>query len=153
MGYCNVCGTETDKLYRTSIEGVAMDVCEKCASFGRVLSKIEPKLVRVEKEIPVKPEIEESIVKDYAKIVRNAREKEGLTQEDFAKKLNEKLSLMRAIENRQQIPNMKLAEKIEKMFDVILIEVLEETGTELKKPMKQGEITLGDMIKIRKKQE
>jgi putative transcription factor len=150
MVTCEVCGTNKTKLLRASIEGTQMNVCEGCASYGKVLytPELKPKIREV--MVSKTPEIEERVVDNFGAIVKNAREKTGLTQEEFAKKLNERLSIMRAIENREQMPDLKLAAKLEKELGVVLIEeVSDETPVSEKTQSK--EVTLGDMIKIKKR--
>ncbi|MDD5181577.1 MAG: multiprotein bridging factor aMBF1 [Candidatus Nanoarchaeia archaeon] len=152
MVNCEVCGKATEEIYRAEIEGTQMDACAKCARFGKVLytpakislsSKESLKGKKAEKEEP-----EQKIVDNYAKIVRKIREKLGLTQEEFAKKINEKESLMKGIESGKTIPSFDLAGKLEKMFNVVLIETVEEekadTGSSGSK-----DFTLGDMITIK----
>jgi putative transcription factor len=151
MGTCEICGTNTSKIYRASVEGTEMDVCEKCTSYGKVLSLPVQKIKKpVEIEVKTLPEKEESVVADCSSKIRRAREKSGLTQEEFAKKLNEKMSLMRAIENRDMVPDIKLAKKLEKELGIILIEEMSSEKVALKSGG-SNEITLGDMIQIKKR--
>jgi putative transcription factor len=149
MGTCEICGINTPRIYRASVEGTEMDVCEKCTSYGKVLSLPVQKIKKpVEVEVKASPENEESVVADCSSKIRRAREKLGLTQEEFAKKLNEKMSLMRAIENRDIVPDIKLAKKLEKELGILLIEELSSEKVALKSGS-SNEITLGDMIQIK----
>ena len=155
MAICEVCGKETEEVYCTEIEGTKMDACAKCSKFGKVLYVPKPKTElslsskeslkgkKVEKEAP-----EQKIVNNYAKIVRQIREKLSLTQEDFAKKINEKESLMKGIESGKVIPTFDLAGKLEKMFNIVLIETVEEDKPETGSSGSK-DFTLGDMITIK----
>src|SRR3989338_8945498 len=95
MPNCDMCGRNSE-LFLANIEGTELNVCQNCAKYGRIIKKIqqvikiEKKLKSIEKEN--KPEIIETIVDDYSQKIRKAREKLGLSYEDFAKKINEKES-------------------------------------------------------------
>jgi len=155
MVTCEVCGKATEDIYRAEIEGTPMNACVKCARFGKILympaktkevslsSKESLKGKKDAKEAP-----EQKIVNNYAKIVRQIREKLSLTQEEFAKKINEKESLMKGVESGKTIPSFDLAGKLEKMFNVVLIEIVEEEKAETGASGSK-EFTLGDMIKIK----
>ena len=147
MSICEICGKKTEKPIRAAVEGTEMNVCEKCAKFGKVISMYRP--APRPKPIP-KSELEEHVVQDYDAIIKGARLRSNLTQEEFAKKLNEKLSVIKSIEAKRLVPDIKLTQKIESAFDVILIEELRDISGEPEKK-KSGEVTLGDVITIKKK--
>ena len=162
MGSCAVCGKKVDELYKAEIEGTEMIACTDCAKFGRIIHPIKlvtPKQQKKEEKkqastarvIETLPEVEERVVFNYAEIVRNARQKSGLNQEDFAKKLNEKLSVMKHIEQGSMVPSLKIAKKIEIACNVKLIEEAEAEKVVLQSGMTPGPVTLGDMIKRKKK--
>lgn len=148
-----MCGAKT-KLFRTVIEGTEMNVCRDCSKFGKVIGELK------EKETPKKserakrdaPDVEilHVIVEDYAQKIKNAREKLGLKQKEFAKKLNEKVSLIHKIETGSFEPNISLARKLEKFLNIDLLEQYEEAH---KKGVqsKSDELTIGDFIRIKKK--
>ena len=152
MGTCEVCGKETEEMYYAEIEGTKMNACNKCAKFGKVLYMPKAKKEESEaktKKTPTKEAPEQRIVNNYAKIVHQIREKLGLTQEEFAKKINEKESLIKGVESGKIVPVFALAEKFEKMFNVVLIETVEDEKAEAGSSTK--EFTLGDMIIIKKR--
>ncbi len=152
MPTCEICGRRTSKLYKIRLEGAEMLVCENCKKYGELISEVsEPKPV---KKVIKKPKVEkeEVVVENYAEIIRGIREKLGLTQADFAKKLGERESLMRKIEDGKLIPTIQLAKKIEREFGVHLVEEIDATEYSVKSPEKE-EVTLGDVVdlKVRKK--
>ena len=152
MPNCEICGSKTNDLFKVSVEGTEMKTCLPCTKFGKVISKIVEKKSEEKKVIiQTKPDTEESIVNNYSSIVRNVREKLCLTQEDFAKKLNERLSVIRSIEQGKLIPALKMAKKLENILGIKLIEKLKEVPENLFFE-KSGSATLGDLIKIKKKQ-
>ena len=91
----------------------------------------------------------EVIVEDYAEKIRKAREKLGLKQKDFAKKISERASLVHNFETGKIEPSLKIAQKLEKMLKIKLIEEIEEKPEKIQKT-KSEEFTVGDFIKVKK---
>jgi len=147
-------------MFRAEIEGTEMVVCEACSKFGKVKTrfktrpelKVERKRVQVveQRKIESKKEILFLIVDDYASRVKNARERMKLKQEDVAKKTALKESLIHNIESGKFEPSMKTARILEKFFKINLIEQHEEEHEGFSGSGNEG-LTLGDMIKIRKR--
>src|SRR3989344_611154 len=144
MSGCDLCGREGE-LFRARIEGSLVDACEKCSRFGKVLWKINEVKAEI-KNKKIEEENTETVVDDYNNIIRKERERRGLKQDELAKELNEKESVIRKIENKQMMPGLKLAGKIEKFFNVKLIENVSNDRVEIKKAERRG-FTLGDAIK------
>ena len=149
---CEMCGKETE-LQKAIIEGVEMNVCAQCGKFGRVVRRLrveETAGKQAKKEAEEEePEVVESIVGDYTGIIKKAREKTGLKQEDVAKKINEKESVIHQIESGHFKPGLALARKLEKFFHIILVEkVTVEKGKKKSNEDDEG-MTIGDMIKIK----
>ena len=149
---CDMCGKETD-LVVALIEGTELTVCKECASFGKILRKAKPTVRHEEKKKPkVKlPErqIIETIVPGYGRIIKKKREELGLKQEDFARKINEKVSLIHNIESEHFEPSINLARKIERFLKIKLVEQFEEQlSGKSKKLTSTDEMTIGDIIKI-----
>ena len=90
------------------------------------------------------------VVDDFAEKIRIKREKLGLKQEDFAKKIGEKESVVHKLETGEFEPSLELAKKLEKVLNIKLIEEYEE---EHKATTKATSIitTIGDLVKIRKR--
>ncbi len=157
--HCDLCGKETDEIYKAEIEGSVFNVCRDCASLGRIISKVSTKshnkvAKSFKKQQRVEKEVIQVIVPDYAKIIRSAREKAGLKQEELAKKIAEKDSLIHAIESGKHEPPIAVARKLERALGIHLITEEEVSYKEPKKSNSKDqsdEITLGDIIKIRKR--
>lgn len=153
---CDMCGKDTN-LVIAIIEGSELRVCNQCAKFGKVIKKLKPESKRKEmkkdakeiiKEAP-KRELIQVINPDYAYIIKTKRESLRLKQEDFAKKINEKLSLIHKVETGSVEPNLALARKIERFLKVKLIEQYEEEHGKLQK-VEIDSLTIGDLIKFKK---
>ena len=150
---CDMCGKQ-ESLVKALIEGVEMNVCRGCASFGKVISA-QSLFGRARGSMnatkPRIPEVVECIVEEYALKIKQAREKRKLTQEEFAKMLNVHESLLRNIEAGKQKPAFDLARKLEKQLDIVLVEkVTEEENLEKQQRSAKGSMTIGDMLLLKK---
>ena len=126
-----------------------MQVCKKCSGFGKVLGPVKKEVIMPkEKVIVEEPEKIEMIVSNYAEIIRKKRKELGLKQEDFAKKLSEKESIIHKLETGEFKPSIKMAKKLEKKLGIELIETYIEEQTKREKGV-TTEFTIGDMIKIK----
>ncbi len=164
---CDLCG-KTVSLVQAIIEGTELSVCESCARHGKIVRKqtyaqsISSQKTEHQKQTQsnnisqerIKPQVQETIldiVKEYAHLIKESREKQALTQEDFAKQLSEKVTLLQKIESGGVKPTIALAKKLEHALHIKLIEeVKEETEYESPK-MKRNTFTLGDFVKIKKR--
>lgn len=136
-------------MYKTLIEGVELSVCSGCSKFGKVLAHVKSHAAIEPIRKQAKEEKIELLVENYAEIIRKRRESLGLTQRDFAGKINEKEATIHKIETKALEPSLALAKKLEKALGVKLVEEHEEKP----KPFKKRSIesfTLGDFIKIKK---
>lgn len=128
-----------------------MAVCKECASFGQILR--QPTAFAGKKQTipqrPKEPVIVEEIVEEYAMKIKQAREKRNLNQEEFARFLGERESILQKIESGRQKPTIELAKKLEKQLGIQLIERIEEEIVEQKKSAK-GPLTIGDMLQMKK---
>lgn len=148
-----MCGKSGD-IHVALVEGTELNVCDNCARFGKILRKVEieeqhkkkkkEKIIKAQEE----PVIIEAIIEDYAQRIRKAREKLGLKQKDFARKISEKESLVSAFETGKIEPSLKMAQKLEKMLGIKLIEEVEEKK-EKTEQIKSEEFTIGDFIKTK----
>jgi len=152
---CDMCGKE-DQLFKTEIEGTMMNVCKNCASYGKVVGRlaieqpfIEPEveqtIIRSSKPIPI-----EIIVTNFASLIKSAREKKDLKQEEVAKLINEKESVLHHVESGKSIPDLTLARKLEKFFSIKLIEQYVDQPTAKAAGLKGKEgMTLADVALIK----
>ena len=146
MPNCDMCGNDSE-LFLTSIEGTELSVCKNCAGHGNVIKKVKSQLIEKHKvKIKSEKEILELINPDFNKIIKEKREKLRLTQEDLAKKISEKVSVIHKIETKEFEPNIDLAKKLERFLKVKLIEEYKEEGSNLK-ITKAEKFTIGDFVK------
>lgn len=146
---CDMCGSE-GKLYKTVIEDAQLTVCSECSKFGKVTGIVEQtpgKIAAKAKSEEPEAELMEILVDNYAEKIREKRESLGLKQEEFAKKVNEKASLMQKIESGHFEPSIALAKKIGRFIKIRLIEDYRENHEKQAKT-KTNSFTIGDLIKI-----
>ena len=152
---CEMCGSE-DRLYRTKIEGTEMNLCSECSRFGKVLGPVKEEIQQEEKapkpETKKEPEVIEMVMPDFSEKIRKKREQLGLDHEKFAKMINQKKSVVHKLENKELTPNIKLAKRLEKILNIQLVEEYAEEGRAAAAKKTAGEkITIGDIIKVRKR--
>ncbi|MEW5896436.1 MAG: multiprotein bridging factor aMBF1 [Nanoarchaeota archaeon] len=151
MPACEMCGKEA-KLIAAEIENVEMKVCSGCVKFGRVKRSSSPSRFqnfKAKAQLPELPQVK--IVSNYAALLRSARERKGMTQEDFAKYINEKESLVQKWESGHLKPNVNTAKKLESFLGITLVTKDEEISSPAETHRKAEGFTIGDFIKVKKK--
>ena len=158
---CEVCGREIfGQPYYRIIEGGRMTVCGGCAKFStqewdprkpraRPITRRTggaPRPPRPRSDVEATEQLE--LIDDYGIAIKKARQKKGLSVEDFAKKISEKESVVKKLEKEELNPPEKLVQKLERALGIKLMErATQQTGSVLTRPM--GARTLGDVIKIK----
>ena len=79
-------------------------------------------------------------------LIKKERTKRNFTQEEIAKKLNEKESIIKRIEDGWE-PSLITIKKLEKFFNIKLTEKVEEKQIENKTDRK--ELTIGDVVEVK----
>lgn len=158
---CEVCGQKIIGYpIKVVIEGVTLSVCNKCSKLGEIVKEskqinkkssftklVKPRLIKTQK-LP-KEILEYEIIEDYAQKIKNAREKVKITQEELAKKINEKLSVIQKIEAGKIVPDLKLARILEHFLKIKLVIPKNEPIVSVNS--KIPELTFGDIVKIKNK--
>ena len=148
MDICELCGKEGD-LVDSIVEGAIIGVCVSCSEYSKVVMINKPV---VDKKLKMKKETEaagyvEVVGEDYSNLIKKAREKKGLKQEDLAKEIAEKESVIHQLESSKLKPNFKLAQKLEVFLG---IKILEKVKTNYEKSpdlnLKDKNLTIGEMI-------
>jgi putative transcription factor len=106
-------------------------VCSSCAKRGRP-TRTEPVRVisttgpRPQRPAETKSEAEMEVDPDYNVLVKEAREKLGLSQEALGKLINVKPSLIHHVETKKLKPDIILARKLMHQLRINLLVPLEE---------------------------
>jgi putative transcription factor len=173
MVQCEMCGTETASPNRVKIEGAELDVCDECTDFGTEVRTEETQSTTSTKystggssstgstssssgstsgggtgggrRRDMFDDMDE-LAQDYDDRIRNAREAAGLSQEDLAKQLNEKASLIRKLEHGDTLPSDDVQRKLERALDIDLTAGGDTGDTEWESDSATGGYTLGDVV-------
>lgn len=158
---CEMCGKDSERLTNVSVEGTTLSVCPNCTKYG---TRPRVNFSRGNYRRPTRPSIprtEESIVSGYHIKIEKARQAKGIKQEDFAKQLNEKESLIHNIETGHMKPSISLAKKIGRALGINIVEEITEESLHVKKeffknkttsePKNNGVLTIADIIKFKKR--
>ena len=161
---CEVCGSEIiGKPARSLVEGATLIVCHQCASLGKELpgfperklktSRLGP--VPLHSRVPIetlpKSVQESDLVEDYSRLVKEGRERLGLSQSDLAFKAKEKLTVIQKIELGKIVPTMRLTKELEHILRVKLLAPrgeLEVTNVPIRQ-VGPRELTLGDIALVK----
>jgi putative transcription factor len=90
------------------------------------------------------------LAEDLAERVRKYRMKLALSQEELAKRVKEKLSVIQKIETGKMTPDMRLCRALEHELKVKLLLPHTETA-EVPKSAVPSEVTLGDIVRVKDK--
>ena len=158
MASCDMCGKE-GILAKVDVEGAILDLCKGCTKFGkiitpprRILKKSEKEKIRpVNRQRAPPTEMIQVIVSNYGSLIRKIRQKLDLTQEEFAKKINEKESMVAKMEKEQFRPSISLARKLEKILKIKLVEEHEEKKIISGEQRNSKGFTMADFIKDKRK--
>ncbi len=155
---CELCGRDVPRLHKVIIEGVVLNVCDECVKFGKEIKNgqipkdvkyLPPEIIRerIERRRRRKyrdMDEDEMLVEDYSERIRTARVRMGLTQEELAKMILEKRTVISKLERGEMRPDEKLIKKLEKALNIKLKEKV--TGVYHRESRKVRGLTLGDML-------
>ena len=142
--FCELCGNPIQIPKNLIIDGSIFNVCLSCSKRGKPYEPNQPSKktfspkkgaipVPQKKPIKVYPKtiqiIDEKVLRpDFGTIIREARMKKGITQENVANQLSEKITLYKKIETGGIKPNEILSKKLERVLGIQLYENLVENN-------------------------
>jgi len=163
---CEVCGRRVrGPPFKVMIEGAKMLVCGECAKLGSVYweAKTEPRMKKISRRLPqsgLAPRKQPSLtaeeafelIDDFGAKIKQAREKIGLSHEDFGKKIREKVSVLRKIESEKMTPDNILIEKLQHALKIKLMVPVSEPAipTKAMATSRPSKLTLGDVAMVKK---
>jgi len=119
MSYCELCGCQiTGEVIPVVVESVVMHVCRPCSKHGKPY--VSKKKERKPKELFTfsLPSVKE----DYSKLIKEGRERLGLTQDELGSKIAESDSVVKLLEQSKFKPDQALAKKLEQLLGISLFE-------------------------------
>lgn len=162
---CDICGRViVGPAFRVRVEGAKMLVCSSCQHLGKPYQEersvptrpYAPSTLRMPKAIHRRaPELprgmeESDVAEDYSNLVRSHRMKMGLSQEELAKRVKERLTVIQKIETGKIAPDSKLCRELEHELRIKLL--VPRKAIPAPKMAAPAEVTLGDIIRVRGKQ-
>jgi len=166
-----MCGTTVADPKTVKVEGAELDVCGDCAEFGTEVRQDTSSSTSTKystsssstssssasassgssgggRRRDMFDEMDE-VATDYDDRIRNARESEGLSQEELADQLNEKVGVIRKLERGDTLPTDEVQRKLESALGVSLSEGGgdEEYEFDSDEGSATGSYTLGDVVK------
>ena len=128
---CELCGRECESR-PAIVDGVRMMLCPGCMKYGKgvpvasapAASGKTPILehIRRPKEKDVYKDMTKELVSNYNILIKDGREKKGLSREELGFRIGERTVTISKIENGNLKPSDKIAQKLEKELDINLFE-------------------------------
>ena len=148
MVQCDMCGKSVERLTLGIIERVELNVCQDCLKLGK--KKPKPIVLPITfRSHSKRTGPEERVVVNSGKLIKAAREKRGMRQQDLAKMLQIKDSFLHHIEIGDMPLRFKLAKQLEDTLGIKLIKIVARVENEETKKSSTG-MTLGDLLKVKK---
>jgi putative transcription factor len=159
---CDICGrTIVGPAFRVRVEGAKVLVCSSCQHLGKPYNETAvpmrpyPPRLRMPRithhkapELPRGME-ESEVAENYSNLVRSQRMKLGLSQEELAKRVKERLTVIQKIETGKIAPDTKLCRELEHELRIKLL--VPRTATPAPKMGAPADVTLGDIIRVKEK--
>jgi putative transcription factor len=125
MPYCELCGHQTFEKKMVVVDGTVFNVCIACSKRGKpyllpqtAVKKKKPLAVKSQKKIGLADET--ILTPNFARRIREARMKMGLTHEQLGMKMNEKAQLLKKFETGSLKPDEIFARKLERYLGIRL---------------------------------
>ena len=171
MVQCEMCGKDVASPNRVKIEGAELDVCDECTDFGTEVTTEDSASSSTKYSTSSSSsgssgsgssdssgsssswprndmfDQMDELAQDYDQRIREARESRGISQEDLAKELNLKASLIRKLERGDTLPSDDVQTKLERELDISLNAGGSDADEEWSGGSSSGEYTLGDVVK------
>jgi putative transcription factor len=157
---CELCGKEIQgKPKRVVVEGAQLETCAACAGLGTEIrppqtlrgpaSKVAAHVRTRTRYRDIYRQMEGELDPDFDHIVKYARQKSGLTQEQLAAKIMEKAPIIKKIERKELTPDDKLRKKLEKALNVSLL--IDIGGEKVQKGKPSENLTFGDVAIVKRR--
>ena len=154
---CELCGRVCE-CRPAMVDGVKMMLCPSCLKHGHgvkistpstTTSDSRPVMDRIRRPKPkdVYKDMDKELVSNWNTLIKNAREKKGLSREELGFRIGERTVTVSKIENGELRPSDKMVEKLEKELDIRLLEEVSGAPSYATCVGSSGRMTLGDFIK------
>jgi putative transcription factor len=125
MSYCELCGRQTTEKKMVIVEGTVFNVCIACSKHGKPyvpaqVAARKKKSVTISRQKKIGLADATMLTPDFARLIREARMKIGLTHQQMGMKMNEKAQLLRKLEMGALKPDEIFAKKLERYLGIRL---------------------------------
>ena len=125
---CEICGNPIKgESQVVLVDGAKLRVCSNDAKLGTLIKETVQRQPFVPRPVNSRSTAKFDIVEDYLElrddfgvVIKSAREKMGLSQDQLAAKINERASLIRHLETGKMKPDDVLANKLERFLKIDL---------------------------------
>lgn len=169
---CDVCGRKIiGEPKRVIIEEAKMTTCSECAKLGSGFW--EPELPKAGKRTSPEKKVKTvaiegsgaqyrkastssfedvEVIQGFGQLIKQARERMGLTPDDLGKRIGEKESVIKKVEGGKIVPDVRLATKLEHALKIKLLTKTSEPKIEKTALTEKTrrELTLGEIVRLRK---
>lgn len=130
MSYCELCGSQiTGRAIPIVVENdVVMKVCGPCSKHGRQRPKRRKSSGRGERKRVKQQTVDNmftfkfpSVRDDYSRLIKAAREKHGLSEDELGEKMGAAGPVVKLLELGKFKPDEALARKLEELLGVSLL--------------------------------
>jgi putative transcription factor len=91
------------------------------------------------------------LIEDYATVIRSARQKAKISQDELAQKVGERISTLQAIEAGRLKPVEKVIRGLERELGISLLEPIGVAPVAHEHDKSEDGTTLGDVVKVKRK--
>jgi putative transcription factor len=91
------------------------------------------------------------LIENYAEVIRAARQKKKLSQDELAQKVGERISTLQSIEAGRLKPTRKTLRGLERELEISLLEPITTAPIKTGQSKSVGGPTLGDVVKVKRK--
>ncbi len=156
--HCELCGKEiSGKPRHVIIEGAELDTCSFCGNLGTEIRRPHAPsghqargAVRTRtRYTDIYRQMHGELDPDFDHIVREARERAHLTQEQLAGKIMEKALVIKKVERKELTPDDKLRKKLEKALDIHLL--IDVSADQTRREKHSENLTLGDIAVVKRR--
>ncbi|MDQ3969787.1 MAG: multiprotein-bridging factor 1 family protein [Thermoproteota archaeon] len=126
MSYCELCGHQTFEKKMVVVDGTVFNVCIACSKRGKpyilpqIAAKKKKPLAAKKPQKKIGLADETILTPNFARLIREARMKMGLTHEQLGMKMNEKAQLLKKFETGSLKPDEIFAKKLERYLGIKL---------------------------------
>ncbi len=132
MSYCELCGRQAAEKKKIIVDGTVFNVCIACSKHGKPYvpaqapsssssSKKKKPVAKIQQQKKIITMVDETMIDpNFARLIREARMKMGLTHEQLGMKMSEKAQTLKKFETGALKPDELFAKKLERYLGIKL---------------------------------